>query len=387
MHERAANLGTETAFSVLARASELEAQGRDIINLGIGQPDFLTPQHIVEAGIKALRDGHHGYTLSKGIPPLREAVSADLHNRYVLEVNPDLVQILPGGKVVIFFATQLLGETGAEIIYPDPGFPIYASAIGFSGAKGIPYRLNEAQGFGFDADEILGKITPNTRLIIINSPANPTGGVTSQAEMQKLMVGLEAHPQTYLMADEIYDQLVFDGAVMTTALGFPSIRDRLIILNGWSKTYAMTGWRLGYGIWPSSLIETADRLAINVHSCVNSAAQYAALEALTASQDCVETMRQTFQQRGKDIYQGLNALKGVSCAEPKGAFYAFCNIAGTGKDSAFWQKTLLEDYGVAVIAGTSFGEAGADYLRFSCANSDSAIAEALSRFSRALDAV
>ena len=385
MHERAANLGTETAFSVLARAAELASQGRDIINLGIGQPDFPTPPHIVEAAIKALRDGQHGYTPSKGIPPLREAVAADLHNRYGVEVHPDLVQILPGGKVVIFFATQLLGEDGAEIIYPDPGFPIYASAIGFSGAKGVPYTLNEAQGFGFDADAILGKITPRTRLIIINSPANPTGGVTSKTDIQKLIQGLEAHPQIYLMADEIYDQLVFDGAEMATALDFPAIRERLIILNGWSKTYAMTGWRLGYGIWPRDLMEAADRLAINVHSCVNAAAQYAAMEALTASQTCVEVMRQAFQQRGKDISKGLNALKGVSCAEPKGAFYAFCNITDTGKDSAFWQKTLLEEYGVAVIAGTSFGEAGAGYLRFSCANSDSAIADALSRFSRALD--
>lgn len=384
MHHRAANLGTETAFSVLARAAALADQGRDIINLGIGQPDFPTPDHIVEAGIKALRDGQHGYTPSKGIPALRQAVAESLHQSYGAEVNPDHVQILPGGKVVMFFATQLLGEPGVEIIYPDPGFPIYASSIGFSGATGVPYALSEDKGFALNAEDILSKITDRTRLIIINSPANPTGGVTPREEIEKLVRGLEAHPQVYLMSDEIYDKLIFDQGEMTSCLSFPEIRDRLIILNGWSKTYAMTGWRLGYGIWPESLIDVADRLAVNDHSCVNAAAQYAALAALTGPQDCVEDMRQAFQRRAKLIHQGLNALDGVSCAAPLGAFYAFCNITGTGKPSAFWQNTLLEDHGVAVISGTSFGKMGEGYLRFSCANSDQAISEALDRFQLAL---
>ena len=386
MHTRAANLGTETAFSVLARAAELSAQGRDVINLGIGQPDFPTPPHIVEAGIKALRDGHHGYTPSKGIASLREAVAESLHQSYHAEINPDHVQILPGGKVVMFFATQLLGEAGVEIIYPDPGFPIYASSIRFSGATPVPYSLSEDKGFALDADDILSKITDKTRLIIINSPANPTGGVTPRAEIEKLVQGLTKHPHIYLMSDEIYDKLVFDGSEMTSCLSFPEIRDQLIVLNGWSKTYAMTGWRLGYGIWPVSLAETADRLAVNTHSCVNAAAQFAALAALTGDQSCVEDMRQAFQRRGRLLHDGLNALPGVTCAAPTGAFYAFCNITGTQLTSADLQSRLLEDYGVAVISGTSFGQMGEGYLRFSCANSDEAIMSALTRFDTCLRA-
>ena len=386
MHTRAANLGTETAFSVLARAAELSAQGRDVINLGIGQPDFPTPPHIVEAGIKALRDGHHGYTPSKGIASLREAVAESLHQSYHAEINPDHVQILPGGKVVMFFATQLLGEAGVEIIYPDPGFPIYASSIRFSGATPVPYSLSEDKGFALDADDILSKITDKTRLIIINSPANPTGGVTPRAEIEKLVQGLTKHPHIYLMSDEIYDKLVFDGSEMTSCLSFPEIRDQLIVLNGWSKTYAMTGWRLGYGIWPKSLAETADRLAVNTHSCVNAAAQFAALAALTGDQSCVEDMRQAFQRRGRLLHDGLNALPGVTCAAPTGAFYAFCNITGTQLTSADLQSRLLEDYGVAVISGTSFGQMGEGYLRFSCANSDEAIMSALTRFDTCLRA-
>jgi aspartate/methionine/tyrosine aminotransferase len=386
MHTRAANLGTETAFSVLARAAELSAQGRDVINLGIGQPDFPTPPHIVEAGIKALRDGHHGYTPSKGIASLREAVAESLHHSYHAEINPDHVQILPGGKVVMFFATQLLGEAGAEIIYPDPGFPIYASSISFSGATPVPYSLSEDKGFALDADDILSKITDKTRLIIINSPANPTGGVTPRTEIEKLVHGLTKHPHIYLMSDEIYDKLVFDGSEMTSCLSFPEIRDQLIVLNGWSKTYAMTGWRLGYGIWPASLAETADRLAVNTHSCVNAAAQFAALAALTGDQSCVEDMRQAFQRRAGLLHHGLNALPGVTCAAPTGAFYAFCNITGTQLTSADLQSRLLEDYGVAVISGTSFGQMGEGYLRFSCANSDEAIMSALARFDTCLRA-
>ena len=386
MHTRAANLGTETAFSVLARAAELSAQGRDVINLGIGQPDFPTPPHIVEAGIKALRDGHHGYTPSKGIASLREAVAESLHQSYHAEINPDHVQILPGGKVVMFFATQLLGEAGVEIIYPDPGFPIYASSIRFSGATPVPYSLSEDKGFALDADDILSKITDKTRLIIINSPANPTGGVTPRAEIEKLVQGLTKHPHIYLMSDEIYDKLVFDGSEMTSCLSFPEIRDQLIVLNGWSKTYAMTGWRLGYGIWPESLAETADRLAVNTHSCVNAAAQFAALAALTGDQSCVEDMRQAFQRRARLLHDGLNALPGVTCAAPTGAFYAFCNITGTQLTSADLQSRLLEDYGVAVISGTSFGQMGEGYLRFSCANSDEAIMSALTRFDTCLRA-
>jgi len=384
--ERASCLGTETAFTVLKRAAELTAAGRDIINLGIGQPDFPTPTHIVEAGIKALRDGHHGYTPSGGVPPLKEAVAADIARRHGVDLSPEHIQILPGGKVIIFFSAMLLGDAEREIIYPDPGFPIYQSAIAFSGATPRPYPLREERNFAFSADDVLERITDKTSLIIVNSPANPTGGVTPRGEIVKLVKGLERHPHVSIMSDEIYDQLVFDGNSMTSLLEFPEIRDRLIILNGWSKTYAMTGWRLGYAVWPKSMIEAADRLAVNIHSCVNAVAQQAALAALTGPQDCIEEMRQAFQRRAELLSRGLNALPGISCQPPAGAFYAFPNISGTGMTSQALQTSLLEEAGVALISGTSFGAMGEGFIRFSCANSDTAINEALARIAAWLNA-
>ncbi len=247
-------LGTETAFEVLARANALAAQGRSIINLGIGQPDFPTPEHIVEAGRKALADGHHGYTPANGIPQLREAVAADLYRRHRVEVSPDRVLVVPGGKVTMFFAILMFGEPGAEILYPNPGFPIYESVIRFSGATPVPIPLYESAGFSFSAAEVLDQITPRTRLIIINSPANPTGGVVPRAELDRLVAGLEHHPQVAVMSDEIYGEMLYDGAEHVSLLSYPSIRDRLILLDGWSKTYAMTGWRMGYGVWPEALV-------------------------------------------------------------------------------------------------------------------------------------
>jgi len=274
-------LGTESAFEVLARAKALEAQGKSIINLGIGQPDFQTPEHIVEAAVQALRDGHHGYTPANGIPPLREAVAADLHLRHGVEVDPANVLVVPGGKVTMFFAVLMFGEPGAEIVYPNPGFPIYESVINFSGATPVPLPLREENGFAFSAEELLGLITPRTRLIILNSPANPTGGVTPRAEIDKLVAGLAAHPEVAVMSDEIYSCMLYDGREHASLLAYPELRERVILLDGWSKTYAMTGWRLGYSVWPAALIEPATRLAINCHSCVNAAAQFAGLAALT----------------------------------------------------------------------------------------------------------
>jgi histidinol-phosphate/aromatic aminotransferase/cobyric acid decarboxylase-like protein len=252
-----AALGTETAFEVLARAKALEAQGRDIINLGIGQPDFLTPPHIVEAAQRALADGHHGYTPANGIPPLRRAVVADLERRHGVAVDPDQVLIVPGGKVTMFFAILMFGEPGVEVLYPNPGFPIYESVIRFSGAKPVPIPLHEATGFSFGADEVLARIGPATRLIVLNSPANPTGGTVPRQEMDQLVEGLERFPQVAVLSDEIYSRMLYDGREHVSLLAYPSIRDRLILLDGWSKTYAMTGWRLGFGVWPASLIEAA----------------------------------------------------------------------------------------------------------------------------------
>ena len=373
------NLGTETAFSVLARANKLASEGKNIINLGIGQPDFQTPEHIVEAGIKALRDGHHGYTQSTGIPQLREAVSNDIERRHKVNISPDQILIVPGGKVIIFFSAMLMGEKNKEILYPNPGFPIYESAINYSGAKAVPYKLSEDMGFSFSADDILKKINENTSLIIINSPANPTGGVVPKIELEKLAKGLQEYPNVVLMSDEIYDQFCFGEDKFTTMLSFPEIRDRLIILNGWSKTYAMTGWRLGYGIFPVKLYEIAEKLAVNIHSCVNASAQFAALEALRGPQDCVSHMNNTFKKRAEIMYTQLNEIEGFNCQKPKGAFYCFPNITGTNKNATEIQNILLDQIGVATVAGTSFGKFGEGYIRLSCANSEEAIEEAILR--------
>ncbi len=383
--ESLSRLGTESAFTVLARAGKLAAEGRDIINLGIGQPDFQTPDHIVEAGIKALRDGAHGYTPANGLPALREAVAADLHRRHGAEVNPDNVVVVPGGKPTMFFAVLMFGEPGAEIMYPNPGFPIYESVIRYSGATPVPIPLKEENGFSFSAEEVLGKITDKTRLIIINSPANPTGGVTPKEEIDKLVKGLEAHPQVAILSDEIYSQMLYGGRSHVSLLNYPEIRDRLIMLDGWSKTYAMTGWRLGYAVWPDAAVDHATRLCVNDHSCVNAPTQHAGLAALTGPQDAVTDMVAQFDKRRQIIVDGLNALPGVRCADAAGAFYAFPNIEGTGLSAMEAQTRFLEEAGVATVAGTSFGKWGEGYLRFSYANSAENIEEALRRIEALLN--
>ena len=372
-------IGEENAFAVLARANALAAQGRNIINLGIGQPDFRTPDFIVEAAVKALRDGHHGYTPANGIPPLREAVAADLAKRFKVEVSPDSVMIMPGGKPTMFMSILMFGEPGVEIMYPDPGFPIYRSMIEFTGAKPIPVPIREENVFAFSAEETLKLITPRTRLLIVNSPANPTGGVTPKAEVDKLIAGLEKWPDVAIMSDEIYDHMVYDGETHVCLLSYPSIRDRLILLNGWSKSYAMTGWRLGYAVWPGKLYDYARKLAVNLHSCVNASAQYAGLAALKGSQDEVTKMVAEFDKRRKVVVDGLNKLSGVSCATPKGAFYAFPNIKRTGWKAKALASALLEDAGVAIIGGPDFGILGEGYIRVSYANSTENILKALDR--------
>jgi aspartate/methionine/tyrosine aminotransferase len=375
---RMSQLGTESAFEVLARAQALQRQGRSIINLGIGQPDFATPAHIVEAGRKALADGHHGYTPANGILPLREAVAADLHRRHGVAISPERVLVVPGGKVTMFFAILMFGEPGAEIIYPNPGFPIYESVIRFSGATPVPMRLHESRGFSFDAEEVLGQITLHTRLIIVNSPGNPTGGVVPRAELDRLVAGLAAHPDVAVMSDEIYGEMLYEGthASLTT---YPELEDRLILLDGWSKTYAMTGWRLGYGVWPKSLFPYAERLAINAHSCVNAAAQYAGIAAMTGPREPVARMMAAFAERRAYIVPALNALPGFACANPGGAFYAFPNIADTGFSSRTLQSRLLDEAGVATVSGTSFGAFGDGNIRFSYAASLDALKEAVGR--------
>ncbi len=372
-------IGEENAFAVLARANALAALGRDIINLGIGQPDFRTPEHIVEAAIKALRDGHHGYTPANGIPALREAVAADLHKRFEVEVSPDAVMIMPGGKPTMFMSILMFGEPGVDILYPDPGFPIYRSMIEFTGARPVPVPIREENGFAFSAEETLKLITPQTRLLIINSPANPTGGVTPKSEVDKLVAGLARWPDVAIMSDEIYDHMVYDGEHHVCLLSYPDIRDRLILLNGWSKTYAMTGWRLGYAVWPGKLYDYARKLAVNLYSCVNAPTQFAGIAALTGPQDAVTKMVAEFDARRTVVVDGLNKLPGVTCATPKGAFYAYPNISATGWKAKALANALLEEAGVAIIGGPDFGVLGEGYVRLSYANSTANIVKALER--------
>ena len=374
----------EGAFEVLDRAAELAAQGREIINLGIGQPDFKTAPHIVEAAVKALRDGHHGYTPPAGIPVLREAVSADIEARLGIAVDPGRVVVVPGGKVTITFAILLFGRPGVEIVYPDPGFPVYESLIDYTGATAIGLPLREADGFAFRAEDLLDRLTPRTRLVILNSPANPTGGVTPKEEVDKLAAGLADHPQVAVLSDEIYGRMVYDGRVHASLLAYEELRERVILLDGWSKTYAMTGWRLGYGVWPEALLDAALRLAVNSHSCVNAAAQYAGMAALTGPQGPVDEMVAAFDARRRLVIERLNGLAGTSCVEPGGAFYAFPNVTKTGFTSKALEQAVLEEAGVATIAGSSFGRAGEGYLRVSYANSRENIEAAMERIGQFL---
>ena len=377
--QRMSRLGTESAFEILARAKALEAQGKDIINLGIGAPDFRTPDNVVEAGCKALQDGAHFYTPAKGLPQVREAVAADILKYRGVEVDPNHLLIVPGGKPTMFFAISMFGEPGSEILYPNPGFPIYESMIEYSGAKAVPIELREESGFQFDPEAVLAKVNERTRLIILNTPANPTGGVVGREALERLVQGLEAHPQVAVLSDEIYSRLLYDGEQHVSLLSFESIRDRLIVLDGWSKTYSMTGWRLGWGLWPASLIEHAERLQINSNSCASAGVQLAGVEALRGPQEAVDTMLAAFDERRKVIVDELNSIPGFSCVMPKGAFYAFPNITGTGMSSRELQDKLLEEVGVATVAGTAFGALGEGYIRFSYASSLDEIRAALGR--------
>lgn len=379
LSESMSRLGTESAFEVLARARRLQAQGRSIVNLGIGAPDFRTPEAIVEAACQALREGKHFYTPAKGIPELRQAVAEDVLEQRKVEIDPEQVMIVPGGKPTLFFAVLMFGQAGAEILHPNPGFPIYESMIRFTGAKPVPIELTEENGFSFDPEAVLAKITPRTRLLILNTPANPTGGVVRREQLDALVAGLERHPQVAVLSDEIYSRMVYDGLEHVSLLQYPSIRERTILLDGWSKTYSMTGWRLGYGVWPKSLIEQAERLQINANSCAAAATQWAGITALKGSQEPVARMMKAFDERRRLIVQGLNEIPGFTCVMPRGAFYAFPNIRGTGFKSKQLEEMLLNQAGVAVLSGTAFGALGEGYLRFSYAASGDDIREALRR--------
>jgi len=376
---RMLGLGTETAFEVLNRVQGLEREGRSIVHLHIGAPDFRTPEHVVEAGRKALQDGWHRYTPAKGLLQVREAVAEYCLRYHKASVHPENVLIVPGGKPTLFYAALMFCEPGTEALYPNPGFPIYESVIRLAGATPVPIELHEEKGFAFSADEVLAKVNARTRLLILNSPANPTGGVTPRRELDKLAAGLERQPQVAVLSDEIYSRLVYDGEEHVSFLSYPSLRDRTILLDGWSKTYAMTGWRMGFGVWPEALIAHAERIQINSVSCVNAAAQVAGMEALRGPQDCVETMRKAFDERRRLIVKELGEIPGFRCTVPKGAFYAFPNVSGTGVSSRELETKLLQRAGVSCLSGTSFGNLGEGYLRFSYANSPENIREGMRR--------
>ena len=377
-------LGTETAFKVLAEAKGLEKQGKKIIHLSLGQPDLKTPQHIIDATVKALNDGHHGYVLPNGIIECREAVSRKIEKLYKAKINPERIVIMPGGKPTMFYAITLFGEPGSEIIYPDPGFPIYESMINYTGAKAVPVNLLKSKDFNLNPDVVLSLINNKTRLIILNNPINPTGSFTEKKYIDKLAKGLEKYPNVAILSDEIYDRLIFDNKPMPTFFNYPELYDRLIVLNGWSKTYCMTGWRLGWGVWPERLIEHVIKFCVNNHSCVYAAIQFGGIAALDGPEESINNMVEKFTARRKLIHEGLNDLNGVECSLPGGAFYAFPNIKGTGMSGVEFAKKCLHEAGVAIVPGTSFGNLAKDYVRFSFAASRDDINIALDKIKKTL---
>jgi len=318
--KRLFDLETETAFAVLAKANKLKNEGKDIINLGIGQPDFLTPQNIVEAGIKALKDGHHGYTASNGLLELRLAVAENIYKSYGVDISPENILITPGAKPTIFFSILIFGDNDSEIIYPDPGFPIYRSMIKFSGAKPVPLKIIEKNNFEIDVEHLVSLINTKTKLIIINNPNNPTGSFMDKSKITELVKKLEDFPNVAILSDEIYSNIIFDENMMPSLLKYETIRDRLIVLDGWSKTFCMTGWRLGWSVWPKTLIEHANKLCINDHSCPSTVSQYAGIEALTGPKDEINKIVLEFQKRRDFVFDKLNQLNNLSCFKPGGAF-------------------------------------------------------------------
>lgn len=380
--KRLFELETESAFAILAKANKLLAEGKDIINLGIGQPDFNTPSNIMEAGIRAIKEGKHGYTPSNGILSLREAVSENIYNNYKTTVHPDDILITPGGKPVIFFAALIFGDSQKEIIYPDPGFPIYRSMIKYSGAKPVPMNLYEEDNFEINLDKIENLITDKTSLIILNNPNNPTGSYMNRDKIDKLVKIFENYPNLAILSDEIYSGIIFNNEKMPSLLNYDSIRDRLIILEGWSKTFCMTGWRLGWSVWPKNIIEFANKLCVNNHSCPSSISQYAGIEALKGPQEQIRLILNEFEKRKNYIYNELNNLEKISCFEPGGAFYAFPNISKTNMSGKKFSEIALNEFGVAVVPGSSFGDNSDNFIRLSYANSIENIEKAIYRLSK-----
>ena len=377
-------LGTEAVYSIFVKTKKLEKQGKKIIDLSLGQSDFKSPKHVVDATIKALKDGHHGYTLPNGIIECREAVSRKIKSLYNTNVDPERIIIMPGGKPTMHCAISFFGEPDAEIIYPDPGFPIYESMINYTGAKAVPFNLLENNDFSINPDKVLSLINEKTRLLILNNPNNPTGGLTEKTVIDKLAKGLTKFPHVAILTDEVYSRLIFDKKEIPTLLNYPDLYDRLIVLEGWSKTYAMTGWRLGWGVWPEQLIEHVFKFCVNSHSCVNAAIQYGAIAALDGPEDALDNMMEEFTLRRKLIVDGLRSLKGVECNIPGGTFFAFPNIKGTGMNSEEFTKKCLQEAEVAIIPGTAFGKFATDHVRFNFATSRENISKAIEKIDKIL---
>ena len=384
--KRMGQLGTETAFEVLVRAKALEAQGRDVVHLEIGEPDFDTPAHITEAGCEALRAGHTHYTPAPGIPELREAIAHDASARRGIAFDPADVVVTPGGKPIMFFTILALVDEGDEVIYPNPGFPIYESMIEFVGGTAVPIPIEEARDFSLDAERLCSSIGPKTRLVILNSPHNPTGGVLSQADLEAIAAAIQKYPDVMVLSDEIYSRMIYDGEHISIA-ALPGMRERTIVLDGFSKIYAMTGWRLGYGLFPRELAPAVARLMTNSNSCTATFTQIAGVAALTGPQQPSEEMVAEFHRRRDVIVGGLNEIPGVTCRMPRGAFYVFPNITGTGLSSREIADLLLNEAGVAALSGTSFGAYGEGYIRLSYANSVENIRKALDRIKQVLSAL
>ncbi len=381
---RMSRLGTETAFEVLARAKELERQGRDIVHLEIGEPDFDTPAEIVQAVKQALDDGYTHYVPAAGIPEVREAVAKHISRTRGIEARAEEVVIAPGAKPIIFFPMLALLEPGDEVIYPDPGFPIYESMIRYTGATPVPVTLTPERDFTFDPDDLLGKLTPSTRLVVLNSPQNPTGGVLPAADLARLAGGL-AGRDLMVLSDEVYSEILYSGEHVSISQ-FPGMRERTIILDGWSKTYAMTGWRLGFGVMPPALAEQVTKLQINSVSCAPAFCQIAGAAALKMDRGPVHAMVEEFRRRRDTIVDGLNSIPGFECLRPEGAFYVFPRITGTGLSSKDLETQLLDEAGVAALAGNAFGEGGEGFLRFSYATSVENIEKAVDRVGQHLTA-
>ncbi len=374
---RMSRLGTETAFEVFARAKQLERQGHDIVHFELGEPDFDTPAEIVEAANRALADGYTHYTPAAGIPEVREAVAEHVSLTRGIRVQPEEVVVTPGAKPIIFFPMLALLQPGDEVIYPDPGFPIYESMIRFTGATPVPVPLRLERNFTFDSEELLGQVTDRTRMVILNSPQNPTGGVVPARDLEQLAVGL-ANRDVIVLSDEVYSEILYEGEHASIS-GFPGMKERTIILDGWSKTYAMTGWRLGFGVMPRDLAEQVTKLQVNSNSCAPAFCQVAGATALRMDRGPVHEMVREFRTRRDTIVDGLNSIPGFECLRPKGAFYVFPRITRTGLSAKELQTELLEEAGVAALAGTAFGANGEGFLRFSYATSVEKIEKGLTR--------